>query len=91
MKRIIRKRKSNKLREQTLEQVNKTRQQFDEQYPELMEKARKAIAEPSDGKQPEASEQVDRKKTLEVVLKYAALQTSAQKDNLKKELLKFLN
>lgn len=93
MKRIYRQRTSQKLREDTLAQLQKTRAHFENQYPELLEKARSAIAAA-----PEASQQnqdmdqrIDRQKTLEVIMKYAATQCGQQQDDLKKELLKFLN
>ncbi|MCB1722045.1 MAG: hypothetical protein KDI11_09840 [Alphaproteobacteria bacterium] len=95
MKRIYHKRKSKKLREDTLQQLQKTRTHFEEEYPELLEKARKALKQTGQTPKSEgvniADETVDRKKTLEVILKYASTRTGKQKDNLKQELSKFLN
>ncbi len=65
MKRIYRKRKSKKLREDTLEQVQKTRAHFEDEYPELLEKARKALEQSAQAPETESAdddETIDRKK-----------------------------
>ena len=95
MKRIYRMSKSKKLREEMLAQLDKTRAQFEKEYPDLLKKARIAIFA-EDYKTTLSQEKldeevIDRKKTIEVILKYASSQTGAKKEKLKKELMKFLN
>ena len=104
MKRISKKRKTQKLREDTLKQLRQTRKKLQKDHPDLFAAIQKLVKKASEaeeaGKNQEkprekASDdeaemvQIDKKKNLEAILKYAALKPESQK--LKKELKDFLN
>jgi len=102
MKRIVKKRKSSKLRTETMRQLRDMRAALDKEHPELMKAMRKLVAkthaqpappvkkEKSLKKEiPDDAVQIDREKNLEAILKYAASKPAS--DELKKELKDFLN
>ena len=98
MKRINKKRKTQKIRENALKQLRETRAHLEKQHPQLLEKTREIIEKA--GKTPEKPKAqvkeehgdeitIDRQKNLEVILKYAASKPGSKK--LKQELKDFLN
>ena len=98
MKRINKKRKTQKIRENALKQLRETRAHLEKEHPQLLEKTREIIEkagqtpEMTDSHQdsdPDETVNIDRKKNLETILKYAALKPGS--DKLKKELKDFLN
>jgi len=102
MKRIKDKRKSEKLRADALKELRKTRAHLEKEHPALMEAMRQLVEKAGEvEKTPLKTEEVnqdteeddmvniDRKKNLEVILKYAALNPEA--GDLKKHLKDFLH
>ena len=100
MKRVYRKRKAKKIRDSALEQLRETRAHIERTNPDLLESVRKIIeraARSDDKKGPEVEAEalpnemiyIDRKKNLDVILKYAA--SRPDPTLIKEELKKFLN
>ena len=103
MKRIKDKRKTEKLRKDAMKELRKTRAHFEKEHPALLEAMRQLVAkvkkvEEKQSKTEEITKQadpdemvvIDRKKNLEAVLKYAALNPGTSGD-LKKHLKGLLN
>lgn len=100
MKRIIKKRKTRKIREDALKQLRETKAKLQKDHPDLwaavkklVEKTGAAEAAFPDAKtapvQGNETEVVDKEKTMEIILKYAAKNPDAK--SIKDELKKFLN
>ena len=98
MKRITKKRKTKKIREDALKQLRETRAHLEKEHPQLLEKIRKIVEKANQAPERESTEMmsgsdemisIDRKKNLEAILKYAALKPGSEK--LKQELKDFLN